>query len=71
MAHRIVSPSLRNGFIRTSLAAALSLFECAAEAVGLGAGFDDVRPIGDAIQQRFTQARIGNDWSTPKTAGSS
>src|SRR5215471_10319987 len=45
----------------TSLAAALSLFKGAAETVRLGAGFDNVRPIRDAIQQRFAQARVGND----------
>jgi hypothetical protein len=51
----------RDGFIWTSLTAAVTLLECAAEAVRLGAGFDDVRPIGDAIQQGFAQAGVGND----------
>jgi hypothetical protein len=31
-----------------------------AEAEAVGAGFDGVRPIGDAIQQRLTQASVGN-----------
>ena len=53
MPQRVVSRSLRNGFIRTSLAAPLTLFESATEAVRLGASFDNVRPIGDAVEQRL------------------
>ena len=39
----------------------MSLFKGAPEAVRLGAGFDNVRAVGDAIQQGFAQARVGND----------
>jgi hypothetical protein len=42
MAQWVVSLSLRNGFIRTSLTATLALFERAVEAVRLGAGFDEM-----------------------------
>src|ERR1700680_2362353 len=55
IAQRVVSLSLRNGFIGTSLAAALVLLERAAEAVRLGARLDDVGAVGDAVQQRLAQ----------------
>jgi len=56
MGQRVVSPSLRHGFIWTSLAAALTLLEGAAEAVRLGAGFNNVRahPTASRSSQRCT-----------------
>src|SRR5581483_6369492 len=38
-----------------------ALLERAAEAVGLGAGLDDVGAVGQPVQQRLAQPGVGND----------
>jgi hypothetical protein len=60
---RAIVVSSGDGFIGTSLAPTLSLFERAAEAVRLGAGFENVRTVSDAIQECLAQARVRNDLS--------
>src|SRR5215211_7459299 len=47
------------GRLRSSVTAAK--FERAAEAVRIGAGFDDVGAVGDAIEQRLAKPRVRND----------
>ena len=37
----------------------LAFFQGALEAIGLGSGFQDVGLVGQTIQNRFAQARIG------------
>jgi hypothetical protein len=36
----------------------LSLFHRPAESIGVTAGFDNVCPIRDAVQERFTESRV-------------
>ena len=38
----------------------LAFFQGTAEAVGLGAGFDDVGAVGDTVDQRLAQPGVGN-----------
>ena len=56
----------------TRFSSFLLLLGCAAEAIRFGPGFQNVRPIRDAIQQRLcTGARSGSPASIPKTDSSS
>jgi hypothetical protein len=54
--HGVAWRSVQSGRLRSFFL--LPPFHRAPEAIRLRAGFDDVRAVGDAVQQRFAQPRI-------------